>query len=85
MSGPVIWHKGRLFHKCDGMCSSECSISCRFGSLEETGVMMGGRISELGIRLLDSKDVHVVSESKIDCTGIGESFLLVPGADADVG
>ena len=70
MSGSVIWHKGRFFHKCDCMSSSECSVSCRFGICDETGMMMGGRVSELGVRLLDSKDVHVVGKSKIYLSGI---------------
>ena len=42
VSGTVIRHKGRLFHKRDCMCISECSISCGFGICEETGMMMGG-------------------------------------------
>ena len=42
VSGTVIRHKCRLFHKRDCMCISECSISCRFGICEETGMMMGG-------------------------------------------
>ena len=47
-------------------------------------MMMGGRVSELGVGLLDSKDVHVVGKSEIYCAGIREAFLLIPGADADV-
>ena len=84
VSGTVIWHQGRLLDRRDCMCSSEGSISCRFGVFEKTGVMMGGWVSELWIRFLDSKDVHVVGESKVDCTGIRESCLLIPGANADV-
>lgn len=84
MSGSVIWQKGGFLHKCDCMCISEGSVSCRCCICEETGMMMGGRVSELGVGLLDSKDVHVVGKSEIYCAGIRESFLLIPGANADV-
>ena len=41
VSGTVVWHKGRLFNKCDCMRISECGISRRFGSGEKTGMMIG--------------------------------------------
>ena len=33
-------------------------------------MMMGGRVSELVVWLLDSKDVHGVGKSEIYCAGI---------------
>ena len=33
-------------------------------------MMVSGRVSELGVWFLDSKDVHGVGKSEIDCAGI---------------